>query len=199
MSGNPDMASGILKEIETDSSIERKVLSAICTARKSEFTKALQELSSIVVDDKYTDLITSNVALFNLATEKKLKIGDDELGYQLRKLRTPSSIDGIKNEMVGKINLECFDSTSKAIRSITDSLKVSMNSELFILKRNENYDKGIMIKNQLSGKSIILCFSSDSNGCGNTKLPYTIYANRYLVRILNPEIAQQKMVYVRQE
>lgn len=199
MSGNPDMASGILKEIETDSSVERKVLSAICTARKSEFTKALQELSSIIVDDKYTDLITSNVVLFNLAKEKKLKIGDDELGYQLRKLRTPSSINGIKNEMVDKVNLECFDSTSKALMSITDSVKVSMNSELFILNSIENYDKGILIKNQLSGKSIILCFSSVSNRCSTTKATYTIYVIGDSIRVFKPEKPQQRIVYVRQE
>ena len=50
MLDNPDMASGILKEIALDTTIERRILSSIIMAKKGHFTEALIELSAIPMD-----------------------------------------------------------------------------------------------------------------------------------------------------
>jgi tetratricopeptide (TPR) repeat protein len=200
MLDNTDMASGILKEIEFDTTIDRKVLRAICAARKNDFTSALNDLSEIIGDSAQFDLIANNRTLFKLALEKKLKIGDDELGYQLEKIRDQRPVTSIESDIPGNKSIfACLDGESKAIKASEDSIRVSSHNEILILKGNENYDRGLLIKNKLMNRSVLLCFISGSNSCTNTKSANAIFFSGNTNKMITTRGLTHKIIFAKDE
>jgi tetratricopeptide (TPR) repeat protein len=200
MLDNIDMASGILKEIESDSAIEKKVLNAICTAKKNNFTLALKELSEIIPDSGRYGLVANNKALFKLASEKKLNLGDDELGYQLQnsEIFIPNSSIVI-NKPENNALFECYNSTGRIINTISDSIRVSKDVEIFILKANQNYDNILLIKNVSNNHSISLFFISNSNACNKAKPANTIFLSALVNKVITTRGLSHKSVFAKAE
>jgi hypothetical protein len=164
MLDNPDMASGILKEIALDTTIERRILSSIIMAKKGHFTEALNELSSTPMDITLSSIITSNKTLYKVALERKLNIGDDELGYQLRKSNSnhPSLVDGQNSTVV-----DCLEHKSKKIDVVSDSIRVSDNTSILMLKGNGEFAKAIILRSKIEDKQIGFYQFRESNDlCG---------------------------------
>jgi tetratricopeptide (TPR) repeat protein len=164
MLDNADMAAGIIKEMAGDSIPEKRILNAIVAAHRGDFAKAIQYLGQANTDGVYSDAIAHNKFVFELARERNLRVGDDELGYQLRKnAGLPSTRQSISQ--LGEEELSCLDSTSKALKVITDSISVSATSKLFFMKGDKNYAHCLAIKDKSVNNSIQLYFVSDTNGC----------------------------------
>jgi tetratricopeptide (TPR) repeat protein len=164
MLDNADMASGIIKEMESDSSAEKNILTAIVSAKRGDLVGALQTLSLINLDSSNTNLLSNNKYLFELAVNQKLRIGDDELGYQLRKSWNFNTIRILDNG-IHREEVSCLDSSAKSVKVITDSLNVSTGTRLFFLKGNENYSHGLLLKPASGDYAIYLYFISYLNDC----------------------------------
>lgn len=164
MLGNPDMSSGILKDIGPDTSSEKKILAAICLAAKGDFAKGLQELNSITTTTN-SPIIENNKALFRLAPDKSLKIGDDELGYQLR-IKPYHNSKQHENKEISSYTT-CLDSSSKSISMKRDSIRIASDDMLYLLKGDKNYENGLLIKKALLGHSVIIYTISTSNQCAD--------------------------------
>lgn len=171
MLGNLDMSSGILKDMGNDTSSDRKILASICLAAKGDFAKGLQELNSIATSPKSV-IIVNNKTLFRLASEKSLKIGDDELGYQLRKMPHQFSENPEYKE---NSYYACFDSTSKSINIKRDSIRISSGDILYLLRGDKNYEKGVLIQKPSLGYSIFLYVIGNKNLCNEIKSHFILF------------------------
>jgi tetratricopeptide (TPR) repeat protein len=171
MLGNPDMSSGILKDMGTDTSSDKKLLASICLAVKGNFAKGLQELNSITSSTN-SAILENNKALFRIASDKSLKIGDDELGYQLRIMPHHLSKNSEPKENTYYL---CFDSTSKSINLKRDSIRIASDDMLYLLKGDKNYDIGMLIQKPSLGYSIFLYVIADKNPCNEIKSHYILF------------------------
>ena len=96
--------------------------------------------------------------------ERKLKIGDDELGYQLRKSNDnpPSSVD-VQNSTV----VDCLKNKSEKINVVSDSIRVSDNTSIVMLKGNGEFAKVIVLRSKIEDKQIGFYQFRESNDlCG---------------------------------
>jgi len=193
MLDNPDMAMGILKEIgSSDTSWSFKIMESICLSKKGEESKALVLANNITIDSTSKKIVTNNKLLFQLLADKKLRIGDDETGYQLRKLMATNSVHPEEN--ANKENrgiIQCLKEKGKKLTIRNDSIQVSSNMYITVLKGNEEFDGAIICRNYSGDKQVRFFLFNNLNFCGlqnddNFKTQY-FNSNRITINLLQGE------------
>jgi len=176
---NIDMAAGIVHEMDEKSGIEKSILLSIISAKRGDLAQATEVLNSINdVTDNYT--ANYNRKLYEHALQHNLKIGDDELGYQVRKAGKISSSNPNYNEVaVDKIS--CFDSTSKALNIVSDSIQFS-SATLYFIKGNRNYSQVIKVKPKQAGSNYYIYKSTELNSCFGEMGEALLFVDRNNVR-----------------
>lgn len=173
--GNIDMASGILYEFDAKVSSGKSILSSIIAAKKGDLNRALRELDSINVTEK-SQLVNYNKRVFELALQLNLKIGDDELGYQIRKAGKLVSSNSNEN-MVAQDKISCFDTSSKSVATLSDSIQLP-SAKLYSFRSDKNYDRVIKVKLNDNSHDFYIYHTTDLNKCFSDLTSKLLYIDK---------------------
>ena len=167
MLNNPDMALGILKDIgQVDTTWTTKIIEAICYSKKGDASKALLLANYITIDSTNEKIVGNNKLLFQLTSDGKLKIGDDETGYQLRKLREGNALPLEENTIKeSKTIVQCLKEKKKHLTIRNDSIKISGDMHIIVLQGNEEFKEAIICRNYSGDKQIGFYLINNLNVC----------------------------------